>query len=1271
MTGLPAEGDGELTTEVVSLEEAVRSAVELGHAELTRLDDITDDLVGAFAQGQRGAPSSSGLIIRLDDFTRGFPGELRRHLDRERESLGSFNIAFFGRTGVGKSTLLSAFGQLDGEYVSPGVSDWTTEVRPIEWRDCRLFDTPGINGWGRTESRDDLEAKAREAVEIADIVLLCFDNQSQQEMEFEKIAAWIRDHGKPVVAVLNVRNPRWRHPAKVPEARRRNLSESVRQHTDNIRTQLVQIGLPDTPVVAIHSRRALFARATTPFHGPAQNDFHHEREEFGKDYLDRWSNFGTLERLIATSIAEGGADLRLTALREDIRSRCRRGVGELEDLAVEIEQEAESLERGVESLFAVLGYPEDAERAVWLHDVALSADLVEVSEQARGRPYTSPVKGALDRFVRHLAASHLAGCSRQAKANADDLIRSAFDEHTTVDESTFMKVVFDQGAMSAAAEAVWADRRAFLQRELEVAVDHKSIDNGTAVSHAAMILGDEGGGVAGDVVRGAGIAVGVGSALAVPALALFWNPAGWVLGAAVAGVGIVGQLQQHFGKKMSQQESQQAREAKAQAFADCHRAVDQTFVDYEDALVRDSREAAWTLLAPAVGESLRAAIELRMARSRIVRLIDSLQTYAGSIKPAPAVTDVLLRAQRRMGQSPAEVTRALLGEDWLESGVDHQSAQIDHAVHEAYSSRREEDRSRLTRAIASAWSAPSTANIHSWRDDLEDAARRDPALFDIARTFWRVDGARPALAVLGDYNSGKSSLIRRIMVDSGRQPHAAFDIRALPATAAANRYQFPRFDLVDTPGLQSGHDEHDTAALEAIAEAALVFVVVHINLLVGNTSILEELSRGSEMIAAKGGRMVFLVNRCDELGVDPLTAPEAFLNLQNRKREELHAAFAARSIEVEIDRIHCLSGDPFGLVGGDATAEPGDFDENRLWDGVTALTSAISGLSDEQLSAAASSAAFDAAVTDLKRHQHTLHQVQVDGTKDLRRSEPVIATLRAAVNDAAVLEGSLREDARRMVDRHLVATKSAVAKLDRKDGQKLENLVDSWWKAPQFEADLERYLADAARKLDEWYSDHISAIGREMRAAEFQVTPEFAAEFKAQGNAWYEDLTEGAGNVAGAAARLAKALGNRDAVYAIGKKVFDHKFKPWGAVKGGAKVARAGVVLGVVAAAVDAAAMANDIQKAGEHKHQQESALQVIDEAAAGIVEQIMHGEHGGGPVGYLEQRTKELETLLDEHLDFESSVRERMDLAKAQAEVVGALIAAADELIGTPERNE
>ncbi|GAA4953477.1 hypothetical protein GCM10025331_47970 [Actinoplanes utahensis] len=1229
----------------MSLEEAVRAAVQHGHTELTRLDAVTAELAGVFERERDAGPAP------LDEIVRRFPEELRRHLDRERESLGRFNIAFFGRTGVGKSTLLSTFGRLDGEYVSPGDNDWTTEVRPIEWRDCRLYDTPGINGWGRTESRAGLEAKARRAVEIADVVLLCFDTQAQQEMEFAKIAAWIRDHGKPVVAVLNVRNPMWRHPARVVPALRRNLSEPVRQHAGNISAQLARIGLPDTPVVAIHSQRALFARAAVPFRGPGQlqKGFHRQREQFGVDYLDRFSNFGTLERLIVNAIAEGGADLRLAALREDVRARCRRAAGELSDLAAEVEREAEARERTAESLFALLGYPDGDERT----------ELVGESERARDRPYTAPVKGALDRFVRHLAASHLAGCRRQAKAAVDELIRTAFDERRTIDQETFTATVFDRDAVAAAAAAVWADRRAFLQRELAVAVDQDTTGGSLAVSHAATILGGEGSGVAGDVVRGSGIVVGLG-ALAVPAVAaLLSNPIGWVIAATAAGVGIAGQIQQHFGKKITQQRSEQARKARAQAIADGHRAVDQTFDEAEDTLVRDSRAAAWTLLAPAVAESLHAAVELRSAHRRIDRLIDGVRACAETISPAPAVGDVMHRARRRTGE--------LLGEDWLEAGAGRQPAPIDPAVEEAYAAHRRQDRDRLARVTAAAW---DTAGVPGWLARLEDAARHDPALLDIVATFRRVRAARPALAVLGDYNSGKSSLIRRIVVDSGGPAHTGFDIRAMPATTAATRYELQRFDLVDTPGLQSGDAGHDTTALEAIVEAALVLVVVHINLLIGDTATLERLARGSETLAAKGGRMVFLINRCDELGVDPLTEPEDFRNLQDRKREELRAALATRSVDVGADRIHCLAGDPFGQVGADTSAGPGSFDSTRLWDGVAALTGAMTALTGDHLTAAATTAALDAAVTALKRHRHTLEQEQSDGTRELHRSEPVIDTLRDAVKDAVLIEGALREDARRMVDRHVVAARSAVARLDRRDARKLEDLVASWWKSPAFEADLERYLADAARRLDEWHSDHVSAIGREMRAAEFQVTPAFAAEFSAHGSTWGESLTQNAGNVAGAAASLARALGNRDAVYAIGKQL-GHDFKPWGAVQGGATVAKASIVLGAVAAAVDVASMVGDIRKAGKHEDQLRAAAREIDEAAAGIVAQILDGEQGDGPAGYLAQRTRELEALLDEHLERVTSVKKRIDAAAARAATATALITAADAGTGTPGGDE
>ena len=205
-----------MTDESSTFEQSVRTAVAQGQAELTRLDALADAVAETIAESGRYESSPSDSSSQLGELLRGFMRDLRHHLDHERDALGSFNIVFFGRTGAGKSTLMSAFGELDGEYVSPGPSDWTTGVHHVQWHDCRLFDTPGINGWGRTESRENLEATARRAVETADIVLLCFDSQNQQAMEFAKIASWIRNYGKPALAVLNVRNSEMAAPGTRP-----------------------------------------------------------------------------------------------------------------------------------------------------------------------------------------------------------------------------------------------------------------------------------------------------------------------------------------------------------------------------------------------------------------------------------------------------------------------------------------------------------------------------------------------------------------------------------------------------------------------------------------------------------------------------------------------------------------------------------------------------------------------------------------------------------------------------------------------------------------------------------------------------------------------------------------------------------------------------------------------------------------------------------------------------------------------------------------------
>lgn len=181
----------------VSLPGAVRDAVEAGESEAARLQELVTDardkigrLAMAVAAPRRGP--TSDISLAFEELARSAGDQVEDHFARQTGVLRTFNIALFGRTGVGKSSLLSALAELDGSRVSRGESDWTVDVEPVPWGEgCRIYDTPGINGWGRTRSRASLETTARRAVEVADVVLLCFDSQSQQAIEFKKVAKWV------------------------------------------------------------------------------------------------------------------------------------------------------------------------------------------------------------------------------------------------------------------------------------------------------------------------------------------------------------------------------------------------------------------------------------------------------------------------------------------------------------------------------------------------------------------------------------------------------------------------------------------------------------------------------------------------------------------------------------------------------------------------------------------------------------------------------------------------------------------------------------------------------------------------------------------------------------------------------------------------------------------------------------------------------------------------------------------------------------------------
>ncbi len=321
---------------------------------------------------------------------------------------------------------------------------------------------------------------------------------------------------------------------------------------------------------------------------------------------------------------------------------------------------------------------------------------------------------------------------------------------------------------------------------------------------------------------------------------------------------------------------------------------------------------------------------------------------------------------------------------------------------------------------------------------------------------------QPVLTLFGAFDTGKSSVLRRLLVDAGQPLPEWLTVSARHETFAENAVSVNGCLIRDTPGLSpEGQDARSLSnsdiARSALGRTDVLLVTLNPQLSTGeHPELVDVLSRGW----AKGD-VWFLISRADEGGVDPTLDPEGFEAWSARKREELKQSLKL----VDPARIFVLVPDFAGLGAYEPDPTPSVWDLSREWDGMAELTAALNDLAAQDMSSYRHSAelrfwrqAVSSRISDV---QTTLDDLRVSGeVADVSRQRRdsflnQIDSLTSAAE--ASLAGAVEDAIQRAASRSEVDADSIQNAVDP--------VLDEWWQRQQ--AGLARIRQEAIQGLEQ------------------------------------------------------------------------------------------------------------------------------------------------------------------------------------------------------------
>lgn len=217
------------------------------------------------SQGLNDPDLSSQLVEQLRAVQVGFTAEASKaqeDINEKRITTDNYNITLFGRTNVGKSTLMEILTNGSGISIGKGGQRTTKDVRQYQWNGLSITDVPGIDAYdGQVD-----EVLAERASRFADQIVFMITSGQPENIEADWLVR-LKRKDKPMLCVCNVKRTVATdkylqkfidNPGEVLD--KESVSQAIQQFREFVKQKLPN---EDVPFVTTHLQTRFLANSET------------------------------------------------------------------------------------------------------------------------------------------------------------------------------------------------------------------------------------------------------------------------------------------------------------------------------------------------------------------------------------------------------------------------------------------------------------------------------------------------------------------------------------------------------------------------------------------------------------------------------------------------------------------------------------------------------------------------------------------------------------------------------------------------------------------------------------------------------------------------------------------------------------------------------------------------------------------------------------------------------------------------------------------------